>query len=346
LATVDVTVMGAGVFGLTIAYVCARRGACVRVIDPRGVGAGSSGGFVGALAPHTPERWDAKKDFQLESLLSAENFWAGVDETSGGQSGYGRIGRLQPIDDEHTLMLARERIDQAQQLWRGQAAWNVCSADQFGDWVPPSKTGLVVHDTLAARLNPSGALGSLAVALRQLGVEISTSGAGKGIVVWATGYEGLLELSEMLGKPAGNGVKGQAAVFDHDAGAVPQLFVGGLHFVPHANGKLAVGSTSERYFDSPDQTDEQLDQMIERARVTMPILRNAQVIGRWAAVRPRAKSRAPMLGEYPGREGQFLANGGFKIGFAMAPKIAQVMADLVLDGVDNIPDDFRLEASL
>jgi glycine/D-amino acid oxidase-like deaminating enzyme len=37
-----------------------------------------------------------------------------------------------------------------------------------------------------------------------------------------------------------------------------------------------------------------------------------------------------------------VANGGFKIGFGMAPKIAQVMADLVLDGRDAIPPDFRL----
>jgi hypothetical protein len=30
----------------------------------------------------------------------------------------------------------------------------------------------------------------------------------------------------------------------------------------------------------------------------------------------------------------------------MAPKVAQVMADLMLDGIDTIPDDFRPEASL
>ena len=53
-----------------------------------------------------------------------------------------------------------------------------------------------------------------------------------------------------------------------------------------------------------------------------------------------------MLGAHPLHDGQFIANGGFKIGFGMAPKVAQVMADLLLDGVDNIPPDFRPEASL
>ena len=46
------TVRGAGIFGLAIAWTCARRGAAVRVIDPGGPGAGASGGLVGALAPH------------------------------------------------------------------------------------------------------------------------------------------------------------------------------------------------------------------------------------------------------------------------------------------------------
>jgi glycine/D-amino acid oxidase-like deaminating enzyme len=52
-----------------------------------------------------------------------------------------------------------------------------------------------------------------------------------------------------------------------------------------------------------------------------------------------------MLGEWPGRPGQFIANGGFKIGFGMAPKVAEVMADLVLEGRDAIPAAFRPEAS-
>ena len=69
-------------------------------------------------------------------------------------------------------------------------------------------------------------------------------------------------------------------------------------------------------------------------------------IARWAGLRPRARSRAPVLGPWPGRDGHFVANGGFKIGFGMAPKVAQVMARLVLGNHDEIPEDFRLESCL
>jgi len=67
MAMADITVRGAGVFGLAIAWSCLLRGASVQVIDPAGPGAGASGGIVGALAPHVPENWNDKKAFQLAS---------------------------------------------------------------------------------------------------------------------------------------------------------------------------------------------------------------------------------------------------------------------------------------
>jgi len=131
---VDVTIRGAGIFGLSIAWVCVQRGAKVAVVDPNGAGAGSSGGLVGALAPHTPENWNEKKEFQFQSLIAAEKFWQEVDEVSGVTSGYARTGRLQPIPSDHALELARERSVNAQDLWKGSAAWNIVSAEEFAPW--------------------------------------------------------------------------------------------------------------------------------------------------------------------------------------------------------------------
>ncbi|MHC0051905.1 NAD(P)/FAD-dependent oxidoreductase [Actibacterium sp. D379-3] len=347
MATVDVTVMGAGAFGLSVAFACAARGARVRVVEKRRVGAGSSGGVVGALAPHTPERWNDKKAFQFDSLIMADAFWARVAAVSGLSPGYGRMGRLQPIADARALGLARERQDQAAGLWQGKAQWRVVPADDFAGWAPPSPTGLLIHDTLTGRLHPAQACAALAGGIRALGGEVVIGDASQqGAVIWATGYEGLLALSDALGRPVGNGVKGQALLLDFDARDRPQLFADSLHFVPHADGTLAIGSTSERLFDGPDTTDAQLDALHIRAIAAVPQLAGARVLQRWAGVRPRAKSRAPMLGPWPGRPGHFIANGGFKIGFGMAPKVAQVMADLVLEDRDGIPPDFRVEASL
>jgi glycine/D-amino acid oxidase-like deaminating enzyme len=346
LATVDLTVRGAGIFGLAVAWEAVRRGARVRVVDPFGPGAGASGGVVGALAPHTPDGWNAKKQFQLDSLLTADTFWAAIESVSGLHTGYARTGRLQPLADDRAVDRARLREEAARNSWGTAAVWRVVPAPDRG-WSPVSPTGLVVHDTLSARIDPARAIEAAVSAIRASGSEIVETAEDAGAVVWATGWQGLLDLSSALGRPVGGGVKGQALLLRAAAPAdAPQLFVEGLHIVPHSDGTVAVGSTSENVFDAPGATDRQLDALAERAVAAVPILHGAPVVRRWAGVRPRARTRAPMLGPWPGRPGHFVANGGFKIGFGIAPGVARVMADLVLDGRDGIPDGFRVEDSL
>ena len=346
MARVDLTVMGGGIFGLACAWEAARRGARVRLIERERIGAGSSGGLVGALAPHVPENWNDKKQFQLESLLMAPGWWAEVAATGGTDPGYLQSGRLQPIPDDRALQNARARIAEAETLWQGRAQWRVIPATG-ADWEPHSPTGFLIHDTLTARLHPRRAATALTAALRAKGAEVMIGAAeAEGPTLWATGYPGLLALNDALNQPVGAGVKGQALLLRHDARDRPQLFADQLHIVPHADGTTAIGSTSENDWQDPTATDTQLDDILARARAALPILSDAPVLDLWAGIRPRARSRAPILGAWPGRPGHFIANGGFKIGFGMAPKVAATMADLILNGQDSIPPGFRVEASL
>ena len=333
MATADVTVMGAGVFGLIIAYACARRGAFVRVVDPNGVASGASGGIVGALAPHVPENWNEKKAFQFESLIMAQDFWAEVTKRTGTDTGYTRSGRLQPLTDDRAVELAHARALTAAELWQGKAVWEVVPAGE-SSWMPPSPTGLVVRDTLSALIHPRRATRALADALVAFGGQVVLAADPEGKVVWATGWQGLAILG-------GQGVKGQAALLRYDAAGQPQLFADALHIIPHVDGTVAVGSTSEREFKDNTGTDAALDDVLARAVSAFPILKDAEVIERWAGIRPRSQSRAPVLGYHPAGDGSFVANGGFKIGFGMAPKVGEVMADLILEGKDTIPAGFH-----
>ncbi|KMK68781.1 FAD-binding oxidoreductase [Puniceibacterium sp. IMCC21224] len=345
MARIDVTVRGAGIFGLSVAWACVQRGARVQVIDPFGPGAGSSGGIVGALAPHVPEQWNPKKAFQLDSLLMSQAFWSEVEATGGVTAGYARLGRLQPVADAAGLDLAKSRARGAATLWRGAAEWRVVTSADVGPWAPQSPSGWHIHDTLSARVHPRRACAALVAALEVRGVSVVADAADEGQVLWATGWRGLETLSEGRARVVGAGVKGQAVLLRHDAGAVPQLFVDGLHIIPHDDGTVAIGSTSERDFDDPTSVDAACDLLHERACAALSVLHGAEVIQRWAGVRPRARSRAPMLGAWPDRAGHFIANGGFKIGFGMAPKVAEVMADLMLDGRDTVPMGFEVAAS-
>ena len=342
MASVDLTVRGGGAFGLCIAWEAARRGAKVRLIETARIGAGSSGGIVGALSPHVPENWNPKKAFQLDSLLMAEAFWAEVEHVSGQPTGYGRVGRLQPLADAAAVVLARQRGETARALWQGKADWQVIPATGAA-WEPASPSGWLVEDTLSARLHPRLAAAALVAAIRAKGGEVVLGEAvAEGPVVWATGVAGLRALSADLGRPTGDGVKGQAISLKFDAANAPQLYADALHIIPHADGTVAIGSTSEHQWTDDSGTDSLLETVYARAIAALPVLASAPIIERWAGVRPRAKTRAPLLGAWPGKPGQFVANGGFKIGFGMAPKVAQCMVDLVLDGQDRIPEGFRL----
>ena len=345
MSQVEVEIFGGGIFGLAVAWSCIRLGASVRVIEKRRIGSGASGGPVGALAPHVPDNWNPKKQFQFESLFLADSWWTAVAEAAELDPGYARIGRLQPLPaGERSLALAMERHRSAAINWQNKAHWSV--VDASGSWSTRPKYGKFVHDTLSARINPARALRCLELALSRHGCEIlegETESQGSRCRVRTTGFEGLLELSESAGRTVGGGEKGQALLLDYDAGDAPQIFGDGIHVVPHSDRTTAVGSTSEREFDDPTATDGKLNQLHAAAVRMVPELEDADVIARWAGVRPRATTRAPLLGPHPFRRGEFIANGGYKIGLGIAPLVGNVMAELVLEGRSRIPGEFLPE---
>lgn len=331
----EITVAGAGIFGLACAWELSRRGRPVRVVEAARIGAGASGGHVGALAPHAPENWNAKKQVQLDALIAAEDWWAEVARAGGMDPGYARTGRIQPVPPGTEARMA-ERIAAARAHWPGWAAMALTEAPGAA-LVPHSPSGLWLVDRLTARISPRRACAALAAAIRARGGVIEESAATEGPAIWATGAAGLAPFG-------GNGVKGQSALLAFAAPGAPQVFAEGLHIVPHADGTVALGSTSER--DAAGlATDAQLDALIDKARAICPALADAPIVDRWAGFRPRAKSRAPIVGPWPGRPGHHVANGGFKIGLAMAPACAAMLADLILDGRDRIPEGFRPPAT-
>ncbi|MCC6303828.1 MAG: FAD-binding oxidoreductase [Rhodobacteraceae bacterium] len=353
MARADVVVIGAGITGLAIAFECARRGARVGLAEAGAIGAGCSGGPVGALAPHAPEAgagWTPLRAFQLASLAAGAGFWAAVAAAGGGDPGYGRTGRLQPLADAVAVGRARARVEAAAASWGGTGRLAVVPAPADG-WPEAGATGLCLADDLTARLRPRRALAALAAAIGACGGEIAT---GRGeieespwparAVVWATGWQGLARLSRTLGPAAGGPVKGQALelALPGAAGWPVVQAAGGLFIVPHAGGTVAVGSTVERAFADPFATDDRLGALHAAAVAACPPLAGAGVVARWAGLRPRAATGRPILGPWPGRPGHFVANGAFKTGFGLAPGIARTIADLVLEGRDAIPAEMRL----
>lgn len=345
----DAIVIGGGVFGLSAALACARANLTVLVLEAGRIGQGASGGIVGAMAPHVPDQWNPKKQFQFEALDVADRYWAEVDALSQMNSGYGRIGRVMPILDEKARALAEARQRTAKDLWQGRYAWNV--RESHG--LIQSDHG-VIEDTLSARIYPAKACASLEAALRKMGVTIvencpvqtieadrvfaAENEWASNCIILAAGLGGF----DLLATGSGSGVKGQAALFELDLGDAPQIYSDGLYVVPHTDGKVAIGSTSENNWQNATEIDAQLDALLERAAGVLPRLKNARILQRWAGVRPKAKRRDPMIGPVPSNPHLIAALGGFKIGFGIAHKTAHCVAQIAQGKDVVIPESFTV----
>lgn len=366
----DLVIVGGGIMGLWAALKAERRGIETILIDGETTGSGASGGLLGALMAHMPDRWNEKKQLQFDGLVSLETEIAELESETGLSAGYRRCGRLIPLPKPHLRPLAERHSREAETNWRqhGRAFdWTVIEESPWAGW--PSRdfcdAGLV-HDGFAGRVSPRALIAALRARLEQTRrVQIleglaaqsidaragrlelsdgSSVGFGKLLVAAGVGSFPLLAtLGAPLAKPLGRGVKGQAALLKVDLPAdLPLLYLDGLYVVPHEGGHVAIGSTSENQFADPFSTDAQLDALIAEARRLAPVLNNAELVERWAGLRPKAIDRDPMVGPHPEHGHVHALTGGFKVSFG----IAHLLADAALDAIEGqalpLPQSFSL----
>lgn len=370
----DILVAGGGIVGLWLARLAGRAGQSVVLLEAGRLGDGASGGLLGALMPHMPENWNAKKQFQFEALVSLQDRVRELQEETGLDCGYRRCGRLLPLTSPRQVDLARVRVSGAARLWASADSsafrWRVADSGPDENW--PTAAAMphgVVHETLAARIDPRRYLSAVAASLSESvtviegdglrsvdpDTDTATTENGRsvrcGSVVLAAGHRSF----ELMGRwtkrqPVDYGmpVKGQAALLRADIDpALPVVFQDGVYVVPHEGGHVAVGSTTERQFESADGTDQRLDAVVAAASALCPALMGAPVVERWAGLRPRAVRPDPMIGAVPGFKRVFVATGGFKITFGVAHEMARGALNLALFGRDDrLPESFRLEHHL
>ena len=345
----DIAIIGAGIFGLSAAWALSKRGLKVEVFERGQVGSGASGGLVGALSPHMPEKWNPKKAFQLDALLQAQSFWSEIEAISSLPSGYRRTGRALPLRSERLRNQALVRAQEVPLLWQGQADWSVVDtlpgcADSSHGWV---------LETLSARLNPRQAVRALAQALRNKGVLIhehspvsDAAELNAGQVVIAAGYSAS-QFTPQLPLDFWSAVKGQSALLDVALPkSMPMVFESGTYVVPHGAFGTAVGSTVEHDWTDPSTTDDLLRPVLAHAAELVPALAGAGVKETWAGVRPRARLPDPVIGQLSESPSIWLLAGGFKIGMGLGPHLGETLARLIMGEAPSIPPSFTLAHQL
>lgn len=336
----DVIVVGAGVMGLSVAHAAQAAGLDVVVLEQDRPAAGASGGIVGALTPHAPRRWRAMMAFQFRALLDLAQHIRGIETESGLRCGYARHGRLTPLPTEKARAQAEDDAAAAPDLWDNAAHYVVHDAvpEVAEGWISPAYARFgVVEDTVSARVSPRAYCAALTACLGdriRSGVRVEAispdgvvqTGTGEmsaGAVVLAGGAAGW-SLAGMA-DPAfeGTAVKGQSARLAVSVPTLPVIYQDGLYIVPHDDGTVAVGSTSEKRFAATG-TDALLDDVLARAVEAAPRLAGAAVVERWAGLRPKPPGREPLIGPLPETRLWF-ATGGFKISFGIAHAVADAL---------------------
>ncbi len=342
----DVLVIGAGVFGLWAARHAILAGKSVLVLERDHVGAGASGGFLGALMPHMPDRWNARKQFQFDALTSLPEAVAALEADTGMDCGYRRCGRLIPITHENTLAIIDRRSTGARKFWGGQFTLAHASSARNDGWPDAKQAPFgLQHDDLSARIDPRAYLAALKVfvtakgELRE-GVEVARLEPGRAVlangdaisageIVVAAGWRSydLLQpfmagMAGDLGGAIGRGVKGQAVLVEHEHGDdLPILYADGTYVVPQAGNRVAIGSTARDAWDDPASFDTGDMAFYNRALELAPELRGAPILERWAGVRPRNMLKGvghePFMGPVPGHDWLSARIGGFRIGLAV-----------------------------
>ncbi|MBA3039094.1 MAG: FAD-binding oxidoreductase [Alphaproteobacteria bacterium] len=362
-------IAGGGVMGLWAALKAERLGIDTLLVDAGRLAEGASGGLLGALMPHMPDKWNDKKQFQFDALLSLEDEVCALEAETGRSAGYRRSGRLIPLPKPHLRTIAERHEREALVNWRAgdrSFRWNAIDVSPFGpDWPTPEVKGAgLVHDTFAARVSPRGLTGMLVERLRRAKNVRIVEGCGVeriegtmarltdgtsiafGHCIVSAGHRSF-PLLEMLGpplsRPLGQPVKGQAALMKGEIDPdLPLLYLDGLYIVPHEGGLAAIGSTSEDRFDEPFTTDGQIEDLIARARLLAPVLKSSEVVERWAGLRPKAIDRDPMVGPHPDNARVVALTGGFKVSFGMAHRLAEEALGAVQGRPMTMPDGFHL----
>lgn len=332
---VDCLVIGAGVFGLWAARHAIQRGERVLVVEKRQVGAGASGGFLGALMPHMPERWNAKKQMQFEALTGLDAAVGALEADTGKRCGFRRTGRLVPLTGAHMRAHAAERIEGAARHWHTgdgrQYAMRLIEPPFTGTlaagWLKERAAPFgALYDDLSARIDPRAYLAALAAFVRVKGallegVEVTrvepaarrvlladgrSISAGRIIIANGVGAYPLLAGldARYRGRPiTGRAVRGQAVLIAHQHDDDrPILYDNGAYVVPHDNGRIAIGASSHdrepvepAVFD-PDDMD-----FYRRALDLAEGLDRAPISEHWVNWRPR-NTFALEKGQKPGAD--------------------------------------------
>lgn len=343
-----VLIVGGGAIGLLSASLLAQSGAEVCLLDRGAFGGESSWAGGGIVSPLYPWRYGA--------AVTALAHWS--------QDFYPRLGeQLQAatgVDPEvHvTGLYWLDLDDEAEALaWAGREVRVVRAVDiaEVHRRVPALGAGFerAIHMPGVANVRNPRLVKALRAALLampnvQLREQCAVTGFVRedGMIRGVITAEGELRADRVvLAAGAWSGellgtlglqlpvqpVKGQMILYKCAEDFLSSMVLaGGRYAIPRRDGHILIGSTLEHAGFDKTPTEVALASLKDSAQALLPALKEAEVVGHWAGLRPGSPEGVPFIGEVPGQPGLWLNCGHYRNGLVLAPASCQLLADLLL----------------
>ena len=361
----DVLVIGGGVIGLTTAYMLAREGRSVRLLDRAALGAEASWAGAGIIPPGNVSGAANSYDLlRASSSLAFPDFSAELHDLTGIDNGYRVCGGVE-------LFEGADDADRTIALWQTEGIRFERLYDRALQSMEP---GLGPIDALAyflpdmAQVRNPWHVRALTEACRRVGVDLRANVAVTGFDIngsrirhavdnlgSAHAADALLiaggAWTDSLLKPLGvspgiRPVLGQIVLFNPSRPVLKRIVsVDKRYLVPRDDGRVLAGATEEPEagFDKRN-TPEGVRGLIEFARELVPALSDAPIEKTWSGLRPGSPDGLPFLGPVPGFDNAYVAGGHFRAGIQLSIATGVVMTDLLLGRPAKIAlADFRLD---
>jgi sarcosine oxidase, subunit beta len=373
MLTAEVVIIGGGVVGASVAYHLAARGCRDVLVLERGArpGEGSTGRATGGFRA----QFGTEVNVRL-SLLAREKLLRFRDET-GVDPGFRQCGYLfvaRSADESDALVSAQgvqrecglaearavgtdevARLNPAVNL-EGVAGGVYCPSDGFirpleilrGYAEAASRLGVRFEYGVAVEGFRVGGGGRVAGLSTKAG-EVSAGAVVNAAGAWA-GEVARLACSEVPVTP----LRRQVAITRPFA-LLPEempmtIFVGdGFHLRVRDGRVLLLWPDEPRASDPFDTSvdDDWLGEVIRKAHASVPVLRGAEIdrAACWAGLYEMSPDRHALLGQAPGFDNFYLANGSSGHGVMHSPALGQLLAEIILDGSARTLDTHALRPS-
>ncbi|WP_372604651.1 FAD-dependent oxidoreductase [Actibacterium sp.] len=321
--SVKITILGSGVAGLCVATELVKRGASVTVIDPaNGPGPQGCSWWAGGMLAADCEG-EAAEEPVVRHGRDAAAWWRlhGVDVTYNG-----------------SIVVALNRdLKELQRFARRTENHVFLDRAQLEPLEPDlaERFDRALYMVAEAHVNPRQALLGLRAKLVEKGVQFLADGPRAGQVIDCRGLAAKDGLSDL------RGVKGEMIVLQTDGVSLkrpvrllhPRF---PLYIVPRGDGVFMLGATQIESCDRGYASARSVLELLSAAYALHPAFAEAEILEIGVGSRPAFPDNMPRIRR---QNGVLHVNGLFRHGYLLAPALARMVGDLLMDG--KTPEDWH-----